>query len=120
MTHTLFVGVQPLAQFGYHQIRQFAFQALSILAQHAPSTKHLCLTVHGPGYNLDESLALQAEISGFLDAFQLACFPRQLERITIVEINDHRAGHLGAVLSRIILDGILLLHPAYGLMRVTT
>ena len=34
----LFIGTNPLYEFGYEQIREFAFRAMQILAQDMPST----------------------------------------------------------------------------------
>src|SRR6266851_1970570 len=45
----LFVGVKPLRQFGYEEIREFGRKVLVSLAGAKPKTRHLCLTIHGPG-----------------------------------------------------------------------
>ena len=49
------------------------------LAGAAPKTKTLGVTIHGPGYGLDESESFEAEIAGFLDALTSGDFPEDLE-----------------------------------------
>jgi hypothetical protein len=44
----LFVGVPPLRQFGYREIRSFARKALAALAGEAPETRHVLITLHVP------------------------------------------------------------------------
>jgi len=87
----LFVGVPELRQFDYEAIRIFARRALMALAEALPATKHLAITLHGPGYGLDETEAFKAEIAGLLDATTL---PLSLETITFVEHNEGRARRL--------------------------
>ena len=50
----LFVGLPGLYDVGYREIRDFAAGALSSLAKMARGTRVLALTLHGPGYGLDE------------------------------------------------------------------
>ncbi|MBU4371030.1 MAG: hypothetical protein KKH02_01600 [Proteobacteria bacterium] len=56
----LFVGVGPLRQFGYKEIRAFSRKALEALAGEAPNAEHIVLTIHGPGYGLDEAYRVEA------------------------------------------------------------
>ena len=51
----LFVGVEPLNKFGYPEIRKFGLNVLASLADAAPKTRHVCVTIHGTGYGLDEA-----------------------------------------------------------------
>lgn len=90
----LFVGVEPLRKFEYKQIREFGRRVLVSLAGAAPKTRTLGVTIHGPGYGLDEAEAFEAEIAGFLDALTSGDFPERLERITIVERNNARSHRL--------------------------
>jgi len=103
----LFVGVNPLWRFGYQEIREFARRALDHLAQVASNTKHLCLTLHGVQYGLDESEAFESEIAGCVDAVASGRFPRLLERITIVELRPDRAERLRQKLSLLLPDGAI-------------
>lgn len=102
---TLFIGVKPLRQFGYQEIREFARKALTSLAGEAPSTKHLSLTIHGPGYGLDESEAFEAELAGLFDAISGGDIPETLQRITIIDRNPGRAKRLKELLSRLLPNG---------------
>jgi len=94
----LFVGVGDLRQFDYRQIREFGRKVLASLAGNEPQTRHVCLTVHGPGYGLDETEAFEAEIAGLLDAIRSDDVPPNLSRITITEQNPGRAKRLQQLL----------------------
>ena len=95
---TLFVGVEPLFNFGYKEIRSFGTRVLSALASQLPQTRHVCLTIHGPGYGLDEVESFKAEIAGLVDAITTAACPPNLQAITFVERDDRRSRRLSEVL----------------------
>ena len=95
----LFLGVPILRQFEYEAIREFGQRALEVLAGAAPETRHISLTMHGPGYGLDEAEAFKAEVAGLLDAISAKDYPESLERITIVERSAGRAERLSRLLS---------------------
>ena len=101
----LFVGVGPLRQFGYGEIRAFGRKVLEALAGETPHARHLALTIHGPGYGLDENEAFESEIAGLLDAIGSGDFPADLERVTIVEANTGRAKRLKALLGQLLPNG---------------
>jgi hypothetical protein len=46
-TAVLFIGVKPLREFGYPEIRDFGREVLGALAGEAPHTGHVALTIHG-------------------------------------------------------------------------
>src|SRR5258708_9996275 len=83
--HALFMGVVPIHEFAYQQIRTFAHEALGVLVAEAPGARHVALTMHGPGYGLDETEAFLSEFAGLLDALQGGRTPRSLEHITVVD-----------------------------------
>lgn len=101
----LFVGVQPLQRFGYTEIREFGRRALEILARTAPRTRHVCLTLHGPNYGLDEIEAFESEIAGLADGIRSGHYPERLRQITIVEKDSRRAEQLKRTLSELFPDG---------------
>jgi hypothetical protein len=98
----LFVGVKPLRQFGYQEIREFGRKVLVSLAGAKPKTRHVCLTIHGPGYGLDEVESFEAEVAGLLDAIESGDIPEDLSTITIVERNRARAERLKQFLLRLV------------------
>ena len=65
----LFVGVVPLYNFGYAEIRDFSRRVLSSLAGSAPQTQRIALTLHGAGYGLDEREAFESST----DPWQGSC-----------------------------------------------
>jgi hypothetical protein len=103
----LFVGVPPLNEFGYREIRVFARTVLTVVDHEAPETKHLSLTVHGPGYGLDEVEAFEAQLAGIIDAARSGDIPQSLRRITIVESNKARAQRLTDLLADLLPDGLI-------------
>lgn len=103
----LYVGVEPLWAFEYQQIRVFARKILSILADQLPQARRLIVTVHGPGFGLDEDEAFESQLAGFLDALVADDAPKMLERITFVERNTGRAARLEAKLKQMFPSGEL-------------
>lgn len=103
----LFVGVPILWDFGYREIRTFARQALTALTGHAPQARHIALTIHGPGYGLDEVEAFEAEVAGFIDAVRSGEVPESLRTITIVERNRARAQRFTVLLADLLPEGII-------------
>jgi hypothetical protein len=95
----LFVGVTPLAEFGYAELRDFGARALSSLTG-VPSTYRVALTLHGSNYGLDESEAFRAELAGLLDSIEAGNYPAQLESVVFVERNPRRAARLEDVLKQ--------------------
>lgn len=102
--HALFVGVPPLPRFSYREIREFAVATLHILSDEAPDTRHLAMTIHGPGYGLDEVEAVLAQFAGFLQAIQAGGLPLDLDHISIVERNDGRVRRLRLALEKNLAD----------------
>jgi len=98
-TNVLFIGTPTLWELDYPQIRIFGAKALEVLAQKAADTKHLAMTVHGPGFGLDEIEAFLSQFEGCMDALRAGLFPAALERITVVELKEDRAHRLWKALS---------------------
>lgn len=100
--HVLFVGTPRLRHMGYQHIREFGTRALAAVAESEPSTRHLAMTLHGPGFGRDETEAMISQFGGLTDAIEAKSLPRGLERITIVEFNEDRAARL-----RVVMEGLL-------------
>jgi hypothetical protein len=101
----LFIGVGPLRQFGYSEIRSFGRKVLEALASGTPHAAHVALTIHGPGYGLDENEAFESEVAGLLEAIGTGDFPAGLQKVTIIEANRGRARRLKAFLAELLPDG---------------
>ncbi|HEX8167056.1 MAG TPA: hypothetical protein VF601_14895 [Beijerinckiaceae bacterium] len=101
----LFIGVGPLGNFRYEQIRSFARSALEIAGRGRGTIARICTPVHGPGYGLDEREAFLSLIGGFLDAIEEGVQPHELERIEIVELSEKRAARLAKILNSFIPSG---------------
>ena len=84
-SHTLFMGVNRLADITYADIQSMSAEICHILKTELP-VEHLAMTIHGTGFGLDETAALIAQINGYLSAFHANDLPSTLRRITIVEL----------------------------------
>jgi hypothetical protein len=58
------------------------------------SARHLAMTIHGPGYGLDEVEALMAQFKGYLQAIKYGKIPQDIERISIVKRSPPRVKRL--------------------------
>lgn len=100
--NVLFVGVVPLSQFDYEQIRAFSRRSLQILAEQMPDARHIAMTIHGVGYGLDEKESFLAQLAGLFDAFRNDIPTASLSRITIIERDPDRAARLKKILKAIL------------------
>ena len=103
----LFVGVAPLHKFTYAEIRDFSRRALTFLASNASETRTIALTLHGPGYGLDEIEAFESEFAGIVEAISNGKFPSSLEEISFVEFDSGRAARLTQALQTLLPKGYL-------------
>lgn len=108
----LFAGVVPLRQFGYEEIRGFGKQVMGALAKELPGVRHLCLTLHGAGFGLDEIEAFESEVAGIREALESGIALPLLERITFVERREGRAERMQETLQRMLPGGVLVIGPA--------
>ena len=101
----LFVGVGPLGQFGYAEIRSFARRALAALADAMPEATQVAFTLHGVGFGLDETEAFRAELAGIVEALEAGAHPKALQRVVIVEHDPRRVERLQRQLDQILPSG---------------
>ncbi len=92
--YALFVGVPGVDRLRYSDIRMLAWTVLRSLARRMPNTEHLAMTIHGPGFGLDEVEALLSQLAGFVEAFQSGEAPARLKRISLV---DHRVDRVDEI-----------------------
>jgi hypothetical protein len=85
----LVLGVGPLASFEYNEIEKFGKTALEIISRDRPDARVIALTIHGPGYGLDELAAVNSLVRG-LDA-GYRTFENREAHILIVERSPARA-----------------------------
>ncbi len=105
--YVLFAGVTEIAKFRYKEIRDFAFNSLKHLSDVKPDAEHVCFTLHGANYGLDETESFEAEIAGLVDAVAQDLHPFGLSKITIAEIYEPRAERLRDALEKLLPDGII-------------
>lgn len=107
VAQVLFIGVPPLRDFGYREIRHLARTALSLAADITRSASRIVLTVHGPNLGLDEVECFETMIAGLLDALRVGSFPSMLEDISIVEREERRADRFNQALNNLIRSRVL-------------
>lgn len=105
IAEALFIGVRPIFEFRYEAIRRFSSAVLEILAGERPHCRRLVMTLHGPGYGLDETEAALAEIAGIEDAIRSGHHPKELEEILIAELDPGRVERLRKALVRSLGSG---------------
>ena len=98
----LFLGVASLYTFGYSEIRDFAARAVETVDAELPDASHLALTIHGPGYGLDEVEAFESALAGVIDALSNVASSNNISRVTFVERNEGRVRRLSAALKRLL------------------
>ena len=94
----LFLGVEPLLAFDYRSIRNFSRRALALAEGILPPVREISMTLHGPGFGLDEIEAFESEIAGVIDALDHGEYPKSLLRVSIVEQSDSRCLRLRSAL----------------------
>jgi hypothetical protein len=102
----LLVGVAPLGDFGYAEIRDFARLALKALTEKVPDSTHVAMTLHGGGFGLDETEAFRCQLAGLIEAWQSGECPSTLRRVSIVEHDERRAERLRSQLQEILPKGL--------------
>lgn len=115
-----FVGVKPLRQFSYSEIRDFARRSLVSLARKKPTARHIAFTIHGPGYGLDEIEAFESEVAGVVEAITEGTFPKEIECITFIESDQGRANRLAKSLKSLFPTGKLLIDGHDSISTLTT
>ena len=102
----LFVAMPTLAKISYKDIRTFASRAIGAIAQERPDTRSLAMTIHGPGFGLDEIESFYNQFSGSVQGLAENS-SLGLRRISFVENNQARAKRLAAALKRYAADSEL-------------
>lgn len=103
----LFLGVDHLDEFGYTEIRDFGRRAISVLADGDEPAVRVALTVHGPGYGLDEVEAFESQLAGIVESISETDYPSSLCEVIFVEHDNARAERLSAILDRLLPEGLV-------------
>ena len=106
-SQVLYCGVVDIFKFRYKQIRDFTFRSLKHLSEVKPDTQHICLTLHGANYGLDEAEAFRSEVGGLVDAIEKGLFPPSLRKITVAEFYEPRAKLMQKILAESFPNGVI-------------
>ncbi len=85
-SHALFVGVPPIAEFLYEEIRRFSAQVLTILARERPEVRTVAMPLLGPA-GLDAVESARQQLLGVKDAVAGGSYPEALEAVVILEVS---------------------------------
>src|SRR5215216_1697898 len=113
--YILFSGVNGLLNFRYKEIRNFSFNSLKHLAETKADAEHICFTMHGANYGLDETEAFESEIAGMVEAIAKGFYPSSLKRISIAEIYEPRAKRLKVLLRELLPEGVIRVENKDGI-----
>lgn len=106
VARVLFQPAPPLTHFDYRDARKFARDILVNAAHLAPESESIAITLHGPGFGLDEREAFEAEIGGLVESINLGQYPPPLRKIVFAERSKERAGRLREFLQELLPRGI--------------
>jgi len=106
-SHVIFIGTPTLREFGYKEIREFGRKLVASLASSKPDAKKLVLTIHGPGYGLDEIEAFESQLAGIVDSISSDDYPEELVEIVFVERSLGRAKRLSIFLQSLFPENVI-------------
>lgn len=98
----LLLGVEPIPIFDYRSIRNFSRRALASSEGMSPPVHEISMTLHGPGFGLDEIEAFESEIAGIIDALDRGKYPGSLRAVSIVEQDERRCLRLMSALKTLL------------------
>lgn len=99
-TGVLLIGTPELLAFGYQEVREFSRHALAALASISSSARSLAMTLHGPGFGLDETECALAQLGGCMDALEAGEISSKLERISLIERNVGRYARIATAIEQ--------------------
>ena len=97
----MFVGVPELKKFRYQEVREFSRTTLKALALEMPQVEKVLMTIHGPGYGLDEQASFASQLAGLVDSINSNEYPLGLNEVIFVERSAGRAERLNEYLLKI-------------------
>jgi hypothetical protein len=103
----LFQPAPDIEFFDYRDVRNFARDTLASIAQLAPTTETIAITLQGPGVGLDVREAFEAEIGGLIESVNRLRYPPALRRILFVERAKQRAERMRGILRDLLPRGML-------------
>jgi TIR domain len=92
----LFIGVGPLRDFSYEDMRLFGCRSVQLSREHVRPIKHFALTIHGPGYGLDAEQAFLSMIGGIVSEWSRE--PSSLIKVTVADRSEDRCNQLRRLL----------------------
>jgi hypothetical protein len=101
----LFLGMPAIGEFDYRQVHEFGRRALAGAASVRPAITDMSVTLHGPGFGLDEREAFRAEVAGVAEGIWSGQAPPMLRTVTFVERDPRRADRMGQALAALVPAG---------------
>src|ERR1044072_4853576 len=108
----LFLGVGELHAFRYAEIRNFGRDVLKVAARLDEPPSTITMTIHGPGYGLDEGEAVLSLVGALMESVTANFVSKNLRTLEIVDRDERRVVRL-----RQLLGQILEVRPAQVVKR---
>ncbi|MFL6137762.1 MAG: hypothetical protein ACJ74O_08190 [Frankiaceae bacterium] len=105
--NVLFVGMPGLFDVQYQELRELGRRALSASATEVPDARQVTMTLHGPGFGLDEQEALHSLLAGIIDAVRAGSYPPALTWVTFAEISPRRAERMRSAIDDVLPEGVV-------------
>jgi len=105
--YVLFAGIGDIYKFRYKEIRSFAFNTLKHLGEIKSEIEHICITLHGVNYGLDETEAFKSEVAGIVDSIEKGFYPFSLKKVSVAELYESRANRLQNILNSLLPNGAI-------------
>lgn len=110
----LIVGVAPVSEYDYRDLRAFVHRALSHVSA-ITEVQHVVLPAYGPpAYRLDDSKAFEAEVAGIVDAIRDTRISEHLRAIDVAERDPDRATRLRDALGSVFNSAMQAAKAARG------
>jgi hypothetical protein len=98
----IFIGVPGISNFAYREIREFGRRAIAAASEDAGDVREICLTLHGPGFGLDEIESFESEVAGIVDAVKSGQVSPKLETVTFLEMDRQRSDRMKLTLATLL------------------
>ncbi|MDQ3018174.1 MAG: nucleoside 2-deoxyribosyltransferase [Bacteroidota bacterium] len=115
----LFIGIEPMEDFGYKEIREYGKNAIAALAKANLPIKRILMTIQGPRLGLDENEAFSCQIAGIHDSIIANNFPPTLSEIIFVERSASTASILQNVIQRLFPTGEIPTNQTTGSLELS-
>ncbi len=118
-TSIVFIGIEPMEDFGYQEIREYGKNAMAALKASGQPIKTVLMTIQGPRLGLDENEAFSCQIAGIHDAISANNYPSSLTEIIFVERSPTTSSILQNLIQKLFPTGEIPTTASSGLHELS-